>query len=99
MKKYKYQRLTKEEKKLAEEKFYKTEMGQSLKKRYKRILIYAILIIMFGIFLLIEAFFKKDSVAQYIYSTILIITGLSFIILRAYIKMKQINDFITNKKN
>ena len=38
MKKYKYQRLSKEEKKEAKLEFYQTEQGIELKSRFKRIL-------------------------------------------------------------
>ena len=44
MKKYKYQRLTKEEKKQAKNEFYQTEQGIDLKKRFNRILIYSIIL-------------------------------------------------------
>lgn len=95
MKKYKYQRLTKDEKKAAKKAFYETSMGKELKFRFKRIMVYSIILIIFGIWLLIEAYMKKDSVAQYIYSIILIISGIIFIIARYFILRKKVNDYIT----
>lgn len=95
MKKYKYQRLTKSEKKAAKKAFYETNMGKELKSRFKRIMVYSIILIIFGIWLLIEAYMKKDSVAQYIYSIILIISGIIFIIARYLILRKKVNDYIT----
>lgn len=98
MKKYKYQRLTKEEKKKAREEFYETEYGKSLKQRFNRIIIYSIVLILFGIYLLIEACIKKDSYAEYIYSSIIIIFGISFMISKFRIEMVKVNDYITKPK-
>lgn len=98
MKKYKYQRLSKEEKKDAKLKFYQTELGIELKSKFKRILIYSIILILFGIYLIIEAYIKKDSIAQYIYGSIVTLFGIAFLISRSYIIMKKVNDFITKPK-
>lgn len=95
---YKYDRLTKEEKRKAKEEFFNTERGKSLKIRFNRIFIYGIILFVFGIILLVEAIIKKDSVAQIIYGSILILFGISFIIGRFIILRKQVNDFITKKK-
>ncbi len=97
MVKYKYQRLTKEEKKEEKLKFYATERGKDLKNRFFRILVYSIMLILFGIVLLAEAITKNDSIAQYIYSVILIIFGIGFIIGRYIIMIRQVNDFIVKK--
>ena len=97
MKKYKYQRLTKEEKSDALEKFYQTELGINLKQRFKRILIYSIVLITFGIFLIINTYIKKDSNINYIYASLLIIFGIFFLIARRYVIMIKVNDFITKK--
>lgn len=99
MKKYKYQRLTKEEKKEAKTKFYETEQGKLLKQRFKRILIYSIILILFGIYMLIEAYTKKNSYAQYAYGTILIIFGIGFLISKSYVMMRKVNKYITSPKN
>ena len=93
MKKYKYQRLSKDEKKEAKKIFYQTEQGIELKKRFNRILI------LFGIYLLVEAYIKKDSYAQYVYGSILILFGIGFLISRGHVKMMKVNDFITRQKN
>lgn len=98
MKKYKYQRLTKEEKKKAKSDFYETEYGKSLKQRFKRILIYSTILILFGIYLLIEACIKKDSYAEYIYSSIIIIFGIFFMISKFRIEMIKVNDYLTKSK-
>lgn len=98
MKKYKYQRLTKEEKKKTKSEFYETEYGKSLKQKFKRILIYSIILILFGIYLLIEACIKKNSYAEYIYSSIIIIFGIFFIISKFRIEMIKVNDYLTKQK-
>lgn len=99
MKKYKYQRLSKDEKKEAKNNFYQTEQGIELKKRFNRILIYSIILILFGIYLLVEAYIKKDSYAQYVYGSILILFGIGFLISRGHVMMMKVNYFITTRKN
>lgn len=99
MKKYKYQRLSKVEKKEAKNNFYQTEQGIELKKRFNRILLYSIILILFGIYLLVEAYIKKDSYAQYVYGAILILFGIGFLISRGHVMMMKVNDFITRPKN
>lgn len=94
----KYQRLSKEEKKKAKNDFFQTERGKVLKIRFNRLIIYGIALIAFGIFLLVEAITKKDSYAEYIYSTIVIIFGISFLIGRFIVMRKQVNDYIVKKK-
>lgn len=97
MKKYKYQRLSREEKKNAKKEFFATNTGMALKTRFNRIMFYSIVLIAFGIWLLIEAYLKNDSVAQYIYSIILIVCGILFFIGRYIIMLKQVNNYIVKK--
>lgn len=99
LKKYKYQRLTKEEKKKIKTEFYKTAQGNDLKVRFKRIMIYSIILIIFGLYLLIEAIIKDNSYAQYVYASILILFGIGFISSKYYVEMRKINDFLTLKKH
>lgn len=95
MKKYKYQTISKEEKIETKKNFYQTEQGFELKKRFNRILIYSIILILFGIYLLIEACIKKDSYAQLAYGIILIIFGIGFLISRYYLIIKKVNYYLT----
>lgn len=99
MKKYKYQRLSKDEKKEAKNEFYQTEQGIDLEKRFNRILIYSIILILFGIYLLVEAYIKKDSYAQYVYGSVIILFGIAFLVSRTYVMMKKVNKYITKPKN
>lgn len=98
MKKYKYQRLSKEEKKQVKDEFYNTNQGMELKVRFKRILIYSILLLLFGLYLLIDAYINKDSYAQYVYGAIMLMFGVGFLISRSYVMMKKVNDYITKPK-
>lgn len=97
--KYKYQRLNKEEKKEIKNEFFATERGVELKQRFNRILIYSFALILFGAILLTEAIIKKDSIAEYIYSTLLIIFGIVFIIVRYNIMRRQVNTYLVTKDN
>lgn len=98
MKRYKYQKLTKEEKKKAKVEFYQTTQGIELKTRFKRIIIYSIILLIFGLYLLIEAIIKDNSYAQYIYASILIIFSIGFIISKFYVEMIKVNDYLTKPK-
>lgn len=98
MKKYKYQKLSKEEKKKVNSKFYETEQGKILKQRFKRILIYSIILILFGIYLLIDNYLDKGSIKEYIYAGLLIVFGIIFLIAKNHISMIKINEFITKPK-
>lgn len=98
MKRYKYQKLTKEEKKKAKVEFYQTTQGIELKTRFKRIIIYSIILLIFGLYLLIEAIIKDNSYAQYIYASILIIFSIGFIISKFYAEMIKVNDYLTKPK-
>lgn len=95
---YKYDRLTKEEKEKAKKDFYNTDRGKNLKIRFNRILVYGIILLLFGIILLIEELIKGNSISQIIYGIILILFGVAFIIGRFIVIRKQVNDFITKKK-
>ena len=53
-------------------------------------LIYSIILILFGIYLLVEAYIKKDSYAQYVYGSILILFGIGFLISRGHVKMMKV---------
>lgn len=98
MKRYKYQKLTKEEKKKAKVEFYQTNQGIELKTRFKRIMIYSIILLVFGLYLLIEAIIKDNSYAQYIYASILIIFSIAFLISKYYVEMIKVNDYLTKPK-
>lgn len=98
MKRYKYQKLTKEEKKKAKVEFYQTTQGIELKARFKRIMIYSIILLIFGLYLLIEAIIKDNSYAQYIYASVLIIFSIGFMISKYYIEMIKVNEYLTNPK-
>ena len=98
MKKYKYQRLSKKEKNEAKLAFFQAKQDLLLKKRFNRILICGIILILYGIYLMMEAYIEKDSTAQLVYGIILIIFGIAFLITRSYVQMRKVNDFITIKK-
>lgn len=98
MKKYKYQTLSKEEKKKVTDKYFNTNEGLELKKRLNRVLIYSIILFLFGLYLLIEEIIKNDSIAQYIYSSILMIISIVFLLFRRKLILEHVNDYLVTKK-
>lgn len=99
MLKNKYQRLNKEERKKAKEDFYKTEFGKSKKAIFNRILIYSILIILYGIILTIVGLIKHSSIWNYIAVILLFTCAFVLLIGRYKIIVRDVNNYlIKNKK-
>lgn len=95
--KYKYLTLTRAEKKAAKKEFWQTDHGKDLKIRTNRLLVYSILLLGFGIWLLIDATIKGDSIAKYIYGSVIIIFAFVFLIGRYIVTVKQVNNYIVKK--
>lgn len=98
MKKYKYLTLTRKERCEVAEKYYSTNEGKELKKRLNRVLIYSIILVLFGLYLLIEEIIKNDSIAQYIYSSALIIVSIIFLLFRRKLIVEHVNHYLVTKK-
>jgi len=98
MKKYKYQTLTSKEKKEACNKYFSTKEGNELKIRLNRLLIYSIILIVFGLYLIIEAIVKGSLNAQLVYGILVIVCSVIFLIGRYYLKLKNVNNYIVKKK-
>ena len=97
MKKYKYQTLTKEEKRKAKNDFYQTDNGKNLKKRFDRLFLYSILLTMFAIYIVISAIINDDAFYNYIYGISLFVMAIIFLIGRYKIYLENINNFIVKK--
>lgn len=97
MKKYKYQTLTKEEKRKAKNDFYQTDNGKNLKKRFDRLFLYSILLTMFAIYIVISAIINDDEFYNYIYGISLFVMAIIFLIGRYKIYLENINNFIVKK--
>lgn len=97
MKKYKYQTLTKEEKRKAKNDFYRTDNGKNLKKRFDRLFLYSILLTMFAIYIVISAIINDDAFYNYIYGISLFVMAIIFLIGRYKIYLENINNFIVKK--
>lgn len=78
--------------------FFETENGKNLKVRFNRILIYSIILLICGLAFLVEAIIKHESITNYIYSALLIITGFVFIIARLKVINKQVVQYGLTKK-
>lgn len=96
--KYKYFTLKKDEKKEAKKGFYSTPRGKSLKVRHTRLVIYGLLLLLFGIYLLIDTLLKEAGLAFLIYSILIMIMGLLFIISKYYLMVRDVNKYIVTKK-
>lgn len=98
MLKNKYQNLNREEKKKTRIGFYKTDLGKIQKPRFDRLLIISILLLIYSLYLIIEAIISNGSIFSYTASIIILTTSLVFYIGRKKILDKNMNDYL-NKKN
>ena len=98
MVKTKYQRMNKEEKKNARIEYFNTDKGKNLKTRMIRLLIYGILLLGFGIYIIIDAVIKDDAIIELVYGIGLIVVAFAFIISRYFIIIKKTNDYLTKPK-
>ena len=90
----KYYSLTKEEKENLKQEFYKTEFGKEIKVRLDRLFIIGIIGILFRIYLYITSI----NIWNIVYSTILLIASILFIIMSFKVRINKINNFLVKKK-
>ena len=97
MVKNKYLSMSCEEKKLARNEFFKTEDGEQLAPRINRLVIYSVLLIAFGIYVIIDAINQGDTHLQLFYGIGLIIVAAVFFIGRYFVVVKAVNDYLIDK--
>ena len=95
--KIKYLRLTKEEKKQVQNDFYNTELGKEFKKYINISIIMNILLIIIGIYYILDTVIKKGNVGYYYFSSVLIIIAIIFLFFIYKAKVKKYNDFVIKK--
>lgn len=76
------------------EEFYNTEYGKIQKKRFDRLLLYGLLGIIFGFYLLIT----EESISSIIISIILLICSSFFIVSSIILRKREINNYINKRK-
>ena len=92
--KNKYQRMSKEEKKALQEKFYKTEKGKDMKKRLLRLRMIGFIGMLFAAFLVVSAYFSKElNWATWLMSIILMACSVTYFVCSFVLKGKVLNDF------
>ncbi len=89
----KYYSLSKKEQIQLKEDFYQTELGQSLDKRLKRLLVIGILSILFSIYL----FISHNNIWDIITGIILLIAAFIFIIASFKIRIQKLNAYLVKK--
>ena len=97
MLKNKYQRLTKEEKKEACQKFYQTEFGKKMKPVFKRLLIISILLFIYALVLVLDSLLKKGSIWNYVAAILVASCAFVFLIGRHKIIVRDVNNFLISK--
>ncbi len=98
MPKNKYQRASKEIKRKARNEYFKTEFGNSLKKRLNRLLIYSVLLLGFAIYLIIDNILGNNNVSVYVFASFLVAFAGLFAWGRHYIIVRNINDYMLSNK-
>lgn len=97
MLKTKYQRMSKEDKKTAREKYYATPSGKAMKKTLRNGLICSILCFLVGAYLIYDAFVNTNKLLDQIYGIVTFIFGIIFLLAYYKIRSKKVNDFLTKK--
>lgn len=98
MLKNKYQRLSRDEKKKAREDFYQTNDGKALRYRFTRLLIVSILLILYGMFLIIETLVKHGSIFGIVSGILLFVFAFVFLIGRHKLIVDRVNKYLLKKK-
>lgn len=78
--------------------FYQTDLGKKQKPRFKRLMLFSILLIIFSILLVIDGIIIHAGTFQYIASFILLVFGIMFLIGRHRIINNNLIDFIKKRK-
>ncbi len=98
MNKKDYLKMSKEEKRFAREKYYKTESGKINKGRFSRLLLCGILSIIYALFLIVDGIIKKSSFWVYIFAAFIIVFGIVFLVGRHKILIRNMNSFLKKNK-
>ena len=94
MVKTKFMSMSCEERKKAKERYFATDEGRALKTRVNRLMVYSILLVAFGIYVIIDSIKNNDTHLQLMYGIGLIIVAALFFIGRYFVTAKKVNDFL-----
>lgn len=97
--KNKYQRLNKKEKEQIKKEFYNTELGKTLNIRLTRLLFTGLIGILFSLYIIANDYKNKISWMTWFLSIPLLIFSLIFIFMSFKLRIKNLNDYVINKKN
>jgi len=90
----KYYSLTKKEKESLKKDFYNTDFGNEIKNRLDRLFIIGIISFIFSIYL----FLTSKSIWNIVYSSILLIAGILFIISSFKVRINKLNNYLVKRK-
>lgn len=96
--KVKYLRLSKEERKKVNNKYFNTEKGKYIKKKIQISFICGVLCIMYGIYLLIDSILNKITFLNMFYSISIIVFGIILVFATHIIKIKKLNNYVVKNK-
>lgn len=93
--KIKYLRLSKEERKEVRKKFFETDKGILVRKKLNRSIFCSVFCILFGLYLLVDAYINTHKTWDYIYGTGILVIGIIMIFFYFKIRAIVINNYIT----
>ena len=96
--KKRYEDMSKEEKKKILAEFYATDFGKTLKPLFKRILIVAILLLLYAIYLYIDAFINDFSLFGIFAASSILLFSLFFFIARIKVRKQKVNNYLQKRK-
>ena len=95
--KIKYYRLSKEEQKDYRTRFYNTNKGKNLKKYTKISYITTFLLLIMGIYNILDTYFNHLSKYYYYYGALIIILSIIMLFSIHRLRIKAINNYIVKK--
>ena len=97
--KNKYQRMSKEEKKVLKSQYYQTNKGKEMKARLNRLVVIGSIGILFSIFLVISGYLsQKLDWATWLLAGILLFFSVFYIVSSCMLRGKVLNQFAIKKK-
>ena len=95
--KIKYYRLSKEERKEYRNKFFKTKNGKRVNKYSIISYVCSILLLLLGIYYILDTYFNKANKLYYYYAALIIVISIIMIVSIHKLRINKINDYIVKK--
>ena len=97
MVKNKYLSMSLKEQKEARKEFFSTDEGKVLKPRLNRLIVFAVILFAWGIYIIIDAIKAGNMHLQVFYGILILVASFIFIIGRYYVIVKRVNSYLIDR--